>query len=92
MRGDGLIELRVRAVRRDRLGELDALFELRPAVEAVLPRDDQLRIGEREAPSRERPRALALASGMVRDDTRGGGAKAGRHDARCWSSFAWSLS
>ena len=52
---DGLLEARVRTERRDRIGELDALFELRPAVEAIFPRDDELRIGQREAPSREPP-------------------------------------
>ena len=55
------------------LGQLDAVLQLRPAVEAVLARDDELRVGERRAVvSRTACERLALESGMMRGDARGG--------------------
>ena len=46
--GDGLVEFGVRRELRDATRCLDFVLERRPALEAVLASDDELRVGERE--------------------------------------------
>ena len=67
-RGHGVVESRVRTEGRHRIGEFDMLFELRPAVEAILARDHQLRVGERQRRVEDGLGRLPLESGMVRGD------------------------
>lgn len=57
---------------RDSVRKLDVVLELRPISEAVLPRDDQLRVGERQRFVEGRLKRLALQAWMVRGDASGG--------------------
>ena len=61
-RGDGVVETRVRLERGDPARRLDVALEPRPVVEAILPRKDQLRIGQRERPVEDRSAVSGLSS------------------------------
>jgi hypothetical protein len=67
-RGDGVVKPRVRFEPGDPVGRLDEVLEPRPVVEAILPREHPLRIGNRQRPVEDRLRRLSFHPGMMRDN------------------------
>ena len=70
--GNRFIEARVRTEPGHGIRELDMLLEPGPAVEAILAREDQLRVGQGQRRAEDGLGGLSLEPGMMRGDACGG--------------------
>src|SRR5690349_3992410 len=71
--GNGFCKVRMRLEGRDALEGFDVVLQRRPACEAILARDDELRIGQRDWRREDLLRRSILELGVVGDNPRAGG-------------------